>query len=286
MSVNCPSWLDKNLLTYELVEDIPDYVFDDINLLLSKRNANQPVVSIVIPAYNEELNLLYTIATLAKNETSFSFEIIVVNNNSTDRTQWVLDRLGVRSVFQIKPGCGPARQLGQEVALGKYVLMADADSFYPPGWIERMTKEVSQEGVSCVYGGYSFLANSTYRRVGLWLYERMRNILVLIRHFKRPYLNALGMNMAYVRSLGLQVGFIQNPIRGEDGRMCFDLMQLGRVVRLRERSFYVWTGTRTLDKEGLLLKVFSNRLFFELFRLGQYVTPMKPHDTKTAKNRR
>jgi len=286
MIVNCPSWIDKNLLSYRAVEDVPNDAFDNIKVLLDKQRTTQPLVTVVIPAYNEEVNVIRAIATLVNNITTFPFEIVVVNNNSTDKTQLVLDRLSVRSVIQLKPGCGPARQLGQEAAWGKYILMADADCFYPPGWIERMTKEVSKEGVSCVYGGYSFLAETYYRSFGLWLYERMRSVLVWIRHFKRPYLNALGMSMAYVKNLGLQAGFIQTTIRGEDGRMCFDLMQLGKVVRMHDRSCYVWTSTRTLDKEGSLFNAFSKRLFFELARLGQYLTSMKPHDTKTSKNRR
>lgn len=286
MFVNCPSWIDKSLFVYKQVSDIENHVFETINQFLDRQSSSSPLVSVVIPAYNEEINVLRTVATLARNRTTISYEIVVVNNNSTDRTQEVLDRLHVRSIFQTKPGCGPARQLGQEIAMGKYVLMADADCFYPPEWIERMTMEISVDGVSCVYGGYSFLSESYYKSFGLWLYRKMRGVLVLIRHFKRPYLNALGMSMAYVRNQGLQIGFIQSNIRGEDGRMCFDLMQLGKVVRLSDPACNVWTGTRTLDKEGSLFKAFVRRLIFEALRLGQYLTVMKPHNTKTSKNRR
>lgn len=284
MFINSPIWIDKEILAYSKVEDVPESIYNKINSSLQKQI--EPEVSVVIPAYNEELNLIRTLASLANNVTTFPFEIIVVNNNSNDKTQEVLDKLQVRSVLQPVRGCGPARQLGQEIAKGKYILMGDADCFYPPGWIERMATEIRKPGVACVYGGYSFLTNSYYRSIGLWMYEKLRNILVVIRHFKRPYLNTLGMSMAYPKNLGLQVGFIDSDIRGEDGRMCFDLMQFGKVIRLRDRSCNVWTGTRTLEKEGSLLKAFLNRLFFEVTRLGQYLTPMKPHNTKTSKNRR
>lgn len=287
MFVNCPPWIDKEILTYNKVDDIPRHVFDRINAALIKNQTiEQPLVSVVIPALNEELNIIRTLSTLANNIASFPFEIVVVNNNSTDKTEQVLKQLCVRTVFQPKPGCGPARQLGQEAAIGEYILMADADCFYPPGWINQMTNEISREGVSCVYGGYSFLTEFDNRRLGLKLYEWTRGTLVWIKHFKRPYLNALGMNMAYVKKFGLQVGFVESAIRGEDGRMCFDLMQFGRVVRVRDKSCNVWTSTRTLDKEGSLLKAFVKRLFIEITRLNQYFTTMKAHNTKTSKNRR
>lgn len=283
---NYPDWIDKHQLSYRKVEDIPQQIFESINTLLDEHRTDQPIASIVIPAFNEEINIVRTLFTLVNNVSQYSFEIIVINNNSTENTQQVLNRLNVRSYLQVKPGCGPARQLGQEMARGKFILMADADCFYPPGWIERMIVEMMTAGVSCVYGGYSFLTESGDRRLGLVFYEFMRGLLVWLRHFKRPYLNAMGMSMAYEKKLGLEIGFIQSNIRGEDGRMCFDLMQRGKVIRIKDSAYYVWTGTRTIDKEGGLFKAFINRLFFESVRLTQYFKPMRPHDTKTSLNRR
>jgi glycosyltransferase involved in cell wall biosynthesis len=279
-----PSWVNNKLLACKTVADLPEYIFAEINTGLNNLNSEKPDVSIVIPAWNEEVNIVRTIYSLSKAKTRYKTEIIVVNNNSTDRTQEMLNRLNVRSFFQPKAGCGPARQMGQENAKGKYVLMADADCYYPPLWIEKMVKALSETGVSCVYGRYSFFGTKDKPRWQLFLYEMLRDGVAEARHIKRPCINALGMSMGYVKELGLKTGFVDRKIRGEDGRMCFELLQLGKVKQVRDRSIRVWTLPRTLDKEGNLFYSVFARFVLELSRIKDYFYKQPVHDTHTSEN--
>lgn len=279
-----PKWIDRRLLEDLPYDLIPPSLFDEINEGYSTMQSEHPLVSIVIPVLNEEISLLRTLYTLSKNQTDYPVEIIVVNNNSTDHTQDILNRLNVRTVFQAKPGWGPARQMGQEAAAGKYILMADADCFYPPQWIQRMTTELQREGVTCVFGGYKFLAVKDHSRVKYAFYEMLRNVITEIRNVKRPWFNCLGMCMGYVRDLGLQVGFIDRKMRGEDGRMCYELSQLGRIVRVRSYDVVVWTFPRTLEKDGNLLYSLANRVVIELARFRSYFRKEVAHDTHTSQN--
>src|SRR5690606_41933135 len=129
-------------------------------------------------------------------------EIVVVNNNSSDNTQRALKRLLVKSYIQVEQGCGPARQLGQEKASGKYILMADADCLYPSGWIEVMTQNLRAHNVSCVYGRYSFIGKPGLPRWKLFLFEKSRDFISELRHIKRPFLNSFGMSMGYIKEYG------------------------------------------------------------------------------------
>lgn len=279
-----PAWIETSLLSTTRFEDLTDSIFYDINKNLGTLQQGDPLVSVVIPAFNEELNILKAVYTLSRNVAPFPVEIIVVNNNSTDRTGEVLKRLGVQTVFQPKQGCGPARQLGQERARGKYVLMADADCLYPPDWIRRMTTALQQANVACVYGRYSFIGSMEKPRWKFFVYELIRDFYAEFRHVKRPFMNALGMNMGYVRDLGLKVGFIDRHIRGEDGRMCFALMQHGKIKQVRDRAVRVWTSPRTLDREGRLFYSLAARMAVELTRFGHYFTRQKAHDVHTSEN--
>src|SRR5690606_28868491 len=99
--------------------------------------------------------------------------------------------------------CGPARQMGQENAIGEYVLLADADCIYPECWIDAMMDKLTLPGIVCVYGRYSFIADKGFPRWKLFLYEVLKDLIAELRHFKRPYLNALGMSMGYIKALGL-----------------------------------------------------------------------------------
>lgn len=279
-----PSWIDNRLLSVNSVEDFPDDIYYEINKSLGVLQSDAPLVSVVIPAFNEEVNIVRTIYYLARSKTSFGVEFIVVNNNSTDRTADVLRRINVKTYFQPRPGCGPARQMGQEMAQGKYVLMADADCFYPPTWIQTMTKALEEKDVTCVYGRYSFLGTEDKPRWQLFVYESLRDSIAELRHIKRPYMNALGMSMGYTKEFGLKVRFVDRKIRGEDGRMCFGLMQLGKVKQVRDSDIRVWTLPRTLDKEGNLFNAVLARATVELSRFRHYFTKHAPHDVHTSEN--
>lgn len=288
-----PTWVNQYLFTYSSYKAIPEEVINEVNKDLG-RFRDQPVISVVIPAFNEEFNLLSCIASLAKNSCKTPYEIIVVDNNSTDNTQKLLDKLKVRHFFEPKVGPGAARQLGQEQALGEYILTADGDCIYPPHWIEAMYKALQTAGTTCVYGRYSFLGTPSTPRWQLFVYEKLKDILSEVRHIKRPHLNSLGMSMGYPKALGLKIGFDTRNIvledgstsfvRGEDGRMCFDLSQLGKVRQVRASKARLWTFQRTLNKDGSLGKALLIRMKKELFKLSIYFKAHPPHDTKQSAN--
>ncbi len=282
--LHSPDWIDQHQYPYEHFEDVPQSVFDVINARLITRQTSTPVVSIIVAAYNEEVNLIRCVSTLSAMNTAIPYEIIVVNNNSADRTQETIDRLQVRGLYQPIQGCGPARQLGQEQARGEYVLLADADCFYPANWLDAMLHALKKPGVVCVYGSYSFMSAPGIPRWQLAMHEALRDVVRRIRHLKRPYLNAYGISLGYVREAGLAVGFIMHNTWGDDGRLCFDLMQYGRIAAMTTASACVWTGPRTLLRDGSMGQALWMRLSREMRSLRHYLTPEKPHDTKTSKN--
>src|SRR5690606_22333911 len=126
-----PSWLEQFHYDYNKFEEIPDAVFKSINADLDTIQGSNQLVTILIAAWNEEINVLRCVASLSKTRFSHPIEIIVINNNSLDKTQDTIDKLHIKGLFEKRQGCGPARQLGQEHASGKYILLADADCFYP-----------------------------------------------------------------------------------------------------------------------------------------------------------
>jgi len=279
-----PDWLNQFRYPYSNFDEIPEQVFDSINFNLDLIQSQSPLVSIVIAAWNEEVNILNCIASLSKMETSIPFEIIVVNNNSSDQTQKTLDKLHIKSLFEETQGCGFARQLGQEKALGKYILMGDADCLYPNCWVDEMIKVLEQPGVVCVYGRYSFISEPGYPRWKLSLFELMKDIIAEFRHVNRPYFNAYGMSMGYVREFGLKVGFIQINRRGEDGQLCLDLMKYGTIKQVRSKDARTWTGIRTLKLDGSISGAFIIRLFKELRRFFYNLHTRLPENKNTDGN--
>jgi glycosyltransferase involved in cell wall biosynthesis len=90
-------------------------------------------VSIIVPAFNEELLLSDTLgriqkATAAFSQRGWSFEIIVCDNNSTDRTAEIAVASGARVVFEPVNQIGRARNTGAAAATGDWLVFVDADS--------------------------------------------------------------------------------------------------------------------------------------------------------------
>jgi len=279
-----PGWINSELLSYTRLDDIPDAKIDEIKSRLKNTISDKPLVTVIIAAWNEELNLISCLDSLSKNKTDFPFDIIVVNNNSTDRTQQVLDRLGVQSYFQPLQGVGPSRQLGQQHAKGKYILSADADCVYPSKWIDMMTKKLTEEGTVFVYGRFSYLSDQNHSRFKLSIYEWARDLMSELRHVKRPYLNAYGISLGYIKEYGEKEGYLNKHMRGFDGRLCFDLMKYGKVAIIRSAEARAWTGTRAIERDGSFFTASMKRVLREFARFDNYFTKAKPHNTKESQN--
>lgn len=275
---NNPTWFKDFDFPYEKFEDIPQNVFDSINTDLDKIIGDDPLVTIMISAWNEEVNILRCLSSLAKTKCDFPIEIIVVNNNSKDKTQDTIDKLHVKGLFEKKQGCGPARQHGQENAKGKYILLADADCFYPSCWVEEMINVLKQKDVVCIYGRYSFISEKGFPRWKLFFLEKMKDVITEFRQLNRPYFNAYGLSMGYIKELGLKIGFIETNFWGDDGQMCMSLMEYGKVKQVRSNKARVWTGPRTLQRDGNLSTALFNRVKKESKRFFKNFNSKLPED--------
>ena len=100
--------------------------------------SGRPLISVVIPAYNEAARLP---ASLARIRSAFdaslpdAYEIIVCDNNSTDDTAALAERAGCKVVFEPVNQISRARNRGAGAASGEWLVFIDADSWPTPGLI-------------------------------------------------------------------------------------------------------------------------------------------------------
>lgn len=115
----------------------------------------QDRVSVVILAYNEETNIANCLKAVS-TQTIAPYEIIVVNNNSTDKTVDIVKRFkGVKIIDEKHQGMSFARTRGFNYATGDILVRLDADTILPPDWVEKVlaefTDDPSLDGLTC-YG--------------------------------------------------------------------------------------------------------------------------------------
>lgn len=102
------------------------------------------LVSVVVPVYNGERYLKETITSI-KQQTYTEWEIIIVNDGSTDKTATIIESESgskIRSVFQENSGVSVARNNGLQNSNGEYVVFFDADDLMTPEFIELRLRAV------------------------------------------------------------------------------------------------------------------------------------------------
>ncbi|HTO92551.1 MAG TPA: glycosyltransferase family 2 protein [Candidatus Sulfotelmatobacter sp.] len=95
-------------------------------------------ISVVIPCYNEEGGIREVLARVPK----LVDEVVVVDNNCTDRTAEVAASMGARVVAEKTPGYGAAYKAGLAAAKGDVIVTLDGDGTYPPEEIPRLVDEL------------------------------------------------------------------------------------------------------------------------------------------------
>lgn len=270
-----PKGVREHFIDYKSIDEIPDSVFDRIRAGFAKQNAVEPVVSIIVIAYNEEKGILRSLSSLSSLKSKYPIEVIVSNNNSTDRTQEILDRCGVKNVFQELQGVGFARDAGMQMAKGEYHLCADADTIYPPHYVDEMVAPLISNEAICVYGRVSFLPDGNKSRPTLAVYELFKDIAIGLRAIKRPELVAGGASLGFQTEMAKKIGWRTDVRRGEDGQMVLAMKKSGKIKMVKSNASRIWTTARTLDADGSFVKLISKRVIKECSRLSFYFTSYK-----------
>lgn len=110
-------------------------------------------LSIVIPAYNEELLLPACLKSLKRQ--SFpknQYEIIVVNNQSTDKTPKIAKAFNTKLVYEPRRGVTYARQTGINFASGEIIVGIDADCQVPPDFLEKIASQFENKNLAGLCG--------------------------------------------------------------------------------------------------------------------------------------
>ncbi len=166
---------------------------------------SQPRVSVVIPSYNCERYLPEAIDSVLA-QTYQDFEIIVVDDGSTDRTANVLSQYGdrVRAVYQQNQGVANARNHGIQLARGEWIAFLDADDVLLPHKLEaQLAVADAHAGLGMIHSGWNRVdaEGNVLMPVELWRqvpeltlesWLRWKPVLPSAMLFQRKWLEQIG----------------------------------------------------------------------------------------------
>jgi len=112
---------------------------------------NYPFVSIIVPVLNREETIGKCIESLLSLDYP-SYEIIVVDNGSTDKTREIISRYPVKLLIENKRGSYVARNKGLSIARGEIVAFTDSDCVVDRSWLKILIRNYTDEKIGGVCG--------------------------------------------------------------------------------------------------------------------------------------
>ncbi|HUD44304.1 MAG TPA: glycosyltransferase family 2 protein [Patescibacteria group bacterium] len=121
-----------------------------------------PFISIIIPAFNEEKMILHCLDAI-KNQSypKDKFEIILANNNSTDKTVSIAEKQGAKIITETQEGYIFTLNTGMKAASGEIIAVTDADTIVTHNWLETMAIIFQDPDVVAVTGSITLNMRST-----------------------------------------------------------------------------------------------------------------------------
>ena len=218
-------------------------------------------ISFVVPAYNEEAYLGRCLASIVAQTASApdTFEIIVVNNASTDSTRDVaLSFPRVQLVDEPRKGLTYARQAGFDASTGDYIANVDADSVLTPGWVDEVVRNFKQQPRLAALSGPVIYYDLTMRqRLLVRVYYFIAwSSYAINRYILRVGSMIQGGNFVLSRRALEQIGGFDTSIAfyGEDTDIARRISKVGPVLFTLKLKMY--TSARRLNKEGVLRMAF------------------------------
>ena len=203
-----------------------------------KGGATELTLSVVIPAFNEEQRIGPTLEELASylGARGWGFEILVVDDGSTDGTVALCQRLAVRwpalRVLATAPnrGKGHAVRVGMQAARGAFVLMTDADGSTPPSELPRLLRPLFL-GRAAIAIGSRYLPGAAPADQPLWRRLWSRAVNLVIRSTLCPGVRDTQCGFKVFTAAAARQLFSRATVDG----WAFDLEVLALARRLRLR---------------------------------------------------
>ncbi len=207
--------------------------------------ANAPKISVVICAYNAERTMDPCLRSLCELNYP-NYEVIVVNDGSTDGTLAISERYPFRIISQTNQGLSVARNVGIEAATGEIVAFTDSDCVADPDWLTYLAYRFVHDGYVAV-GGPNFPPPEEARTAACVAAAPGGPTHVLLNDQVAEHIP--GCNMAFRKSILEQIRGFDPMFRaaGDDVDVCWRLQNQGYAIGFSPAAV-VWHFRRNTVK--------------------------------------
>lgn len=173
---------DQILLPEKAEEILNNHAPDPCTSCLSKNTVNEKCydLSIIVPVFNAEQYLNECLVSILNQKTGYSFEVIVVNDGSTDHSASILDGFSqmknITILHQENRGLSGARNSALQLVRGKHIMFVDSDDYLPQNAVASLMDAVVRWDADIVQGGYYGVNQAGERYLNLKKYDDRESV--------------------------------------------------------------------------------------------------------------
>lgn len=209
-------------------------------------------VSVILPARNEEAYLAASLAAIQAQDYGEAYEVIVVDNGSTDRTAEIATEMGARVVHEPEAGLPRAREAGRNAACGDILVYIDADTHIPRNFLTRVTTAFAREPhAASVTSPVRFYDGDWSANIFIFCYFFFYRILNFLRIVDFVFGGTFALRRDAIERIG---GFdVSIAFYGEDADLTKRIKREGRIRYLG--GLYSLTSARRYQRQGTFTTV-------------------------------
>jgi glycosyltransferase involved in cell wall biosynthesis len=208
-------------------------------------------ISVIIPAYNEEKYLSKTLEAILTQDYT-DFEVIVVDNASTDRTSDIAKSFQkVKVLFEGNKGTMWACERGRKEATGEIIVRMDADCLPGKDWLSKGSAFFKDDKTVGVSGPYDYYDAKKFFRYFSVHFQKILYSLAnaIIQSFKRGAVMIGGNSFMRASTLAAMGGFDTSfTFWGDDTDTAKRLAKFGRIIF--DSDLVIKGSARRMKKEG------------------------------------
>ncbi len=194
-------------------------------------------VAVIIPVYNNEKYIEKCINSLLNQKTDCKYEIIVINDGSTDNSLNILKKYKERIILIDKKNTGPgdSRNLGIKKSTGKYLMFVDSDDYVSDNFIEKMYTTIIENDADIVICDFyrvhrdNSISYLNKGEAGTYLKNNINKPLLMDFH---------SCNKIFNREILTNINYPENMFYEDVVFISKVLLKANKIIKINEPLYY------------------------------------------------